>query len=55
MPWVDEVQSLIEEQGTTLYVSVLLDELSITYVEDVPKEKRDFFVRRCRALQLEDK
>ena len=48
------VEALIEDQGTDYYVSLVLEELGIEFVEDVPDEHAGYFLSRCIALMEED-
>ena len=47
------LQEVVESQGTTLYVSLALDELGLTTVQEVTH--REHFVRRVTALWEEAK
>lgn len=51
--YAHQLQALVESQGTTLYVSLALDELGLTKIQEVTH--RDHFVRRCVALREESK
>ena len=51
---VSRIEALIEDQGTDYYVSLVLEELGIEFVEDVPDEHAGYFLSRCIALMEED-
>lgn len=53
MTFVEELQNLVEIQGTTLYVSLALDELKLETVQQVTQ--REHFVRRVVALEEENR
>jgi hypothetical protein len=48
--FLSRVEALIESQGGEEFVALALDELGITYVDDVTVAHRSFFVGRCIAL-----
>ena len=47
------LNQLVEQHGTTLYVSLALDELGLTTVQEI--KDPDFFVRRVVALEEESR
>ena len=49
---VEEVRALIESQGTTAFVALALEELGLTFVEDVVFG--EFFIGRVQALYEEN-
>ena len=51
---VEQVEVLIESQGTDYYVALALDELAIEFVEDVPSEQALYFIGRIVALHEEE-
>jgi len=51
--FTEQLQDLVRAQGTTLFVSLALDELGLTSVQQVTH--REHFVRRCVALWEEAK
>ena len=52
MSFVDELNKLVEDQGTTLYVSLALGELGLTNINQVQHQQN--FVARVVALFQED-
>lgn len=51
--FLTELRALVDAQGTTLYVSLALDELGLVTVQQV--RHREHFVRRVRALEEESR
>lgn len=45
-----KVEALIEGQGDETFIALALDDLHLTFIEDVPKAQREFFLGRCAAL-----
>ncbi len=45
-----KVEKVIESQGDETFVALALDDLHLTFIEDVPKDKQEFFLGRCAAL-----
>ena len=53
-PFVLQVRELIEQQGTTAFVALALEELQHEKVEHVLDPQRAWFLRRCQALYEEN-
>lgn len=51
---VEAIEVLVEGGLDEEIVRLVLDELGVEFVDDVPNEHADYFVRRCIALQEED-
>lgn len=50
---VEEVGALVEGGLDEDIVRLVLDELGFEFVDDVPNEYADYFMRRCVALREE--
>jgi hypothetical protein len=44
------VGALVESQGGETFAALALDELGITYIDEVPVSHQEFFLGRCAAL-----
>jgi len=47
------VAELVVQQQTEEFVRQALDELELTYVDEIPEDLVDYFVQRSKALQEE--
>ena len=54
VPLIDSIEALVEHQGTEKYVALVLDELGLDFVDDVPVQLAAYFTARCVALFEED-
>ena len=48
--FIRAMEALVESQGSERFAALALDELGITYVDEVEKDHRQFILRRVVAL-----
>lgn len=54
LTYIAAVERLVEDQGTDEYVALVLDELGVEFVEDVPARAREYLIARAVALAEEE-